>query len=155
MGRPAKPTFLKEVTGNPGGRPLNKKEPKPKRKFPIKPVGLRPVADKYWDRLRDNLVDLGILSGVDEDAMETMANLYADIQELQSRVIKEGFTYWSSSESGELMKANPAVAQLRTAQGQFKVYLTEFGMTPASRSKIRTDKEDDGNAEDPAEQHFG
>lgn len=33
-GRPPKPTAIKELEGNPGKRPLNKNEPKPKQTAP-------------------------------------------------------------------------------------------------------------------------
>jgi hypothetical protein len=41
-GPPPKPTHLKLVTGNPGRRPLNKREPKPKPGIPSVPAHLSP-----------------------------------------------------------------------------------------------------------------
>jgi len=156
MGRPPKPTHLKAVTGNPGKRALPKNEPKPKRKTPRKPATLEGIASEYWDRLRENLIDLGILAGVDEDAMEQMAHLYADIRRLQDDVDENGYTYESvTNEGGRMIKANPAGAQLRAAQALFKGLLTEFGMTPSSRSRVKGDGDNDDDKDDPAERHFG
>ena len=54
-GRKPKPTALKMLEGNPGGRPLNTKEPKPEKKAPRCPSWLEDEAKKsgsvwrkYW-----------------------------------------------------------------------------------------------------------
>ena len=43
-GRKPIPTAIKELEGNPGGRPLNKREPKPVKKAPRCPVWLEDEA---------------------------------------------------------------------------------------------------------------
>lgn len=151
-----KPTQLKIIAGNPGKRPLNRNEPRSNRKTPDKPVHLTGIASEFWDRLVNNLAELGILEGADEMAMERMALLYADVRRLQKEVDENGYTYESTdAETGKtLIKANPAGTQLRAADAQFKVFLTEFGLTPSSRTRIKTDKTD-GNEEDEADRHFG
>lgn len=45
-GRKPKPTALKMLEGNPGGRPLNTKEPKPEKKAPRCPSWLEDEAKK-------------------------------------------------------------------------------------------------------------
>ena len=47
-GRKPKPTALKVLEGNPGHRPLNKKEPMPKGKLPRCPEWLEDDAKKEW-----------------------------------------------------------------------------------------------------------
>ena len=50
-GRKPKPTALKELEGNPGGRPLNHNEPKPAKKAPRCPSWLEDEAKKEWKRM--------------------------------------------------------------------------------------------------------
>ena len=45
-GRPPKPTYLKVLEGNPGKRPLNENEPKPKPSAPKCPAWLSPVCQR-------------------------------------------------------------------------------------------------------------
>ena len=64
-GRPPKPTAIKELEGNPGKRPLNKNEPKPKAKAPKCPPWLESDAKKEWRRLSKELEAMGLLTQVD------------------------------------------------------------------------------------------
>lgn len=64
-GRPPKPTAVKELEGNPGKRPLNKNEPKPKQTAPKCPSWLEPDAKKEWRRLSKELESMGLLTEVD------------------------------------------------------------------------------------------
>ena len=49
-GRKPKPTAMKVLEGNPGGRPLNKNEPKPDKKAPRCPAWLEEEAKKECHR---------------------------------------------------------------------------------------------------------
>ena len=40
-------------------------------------------------------------------------------------------------------KALPQVAQLEKAESTFRSYLTEFGLTPSARAKLKTEEPDD------------
>ena len=68
-GRKPKPTALKVLEGNPGHRPLNKKEPMPKGKLPRCPEWLEDDAKKEWKRLGKvlaEMVDVGAMVADDE-----------------------------------------------------------------------------------------
>ena len=60
-GRKPKPTALKVLEGNPGGRPLNLNEPKPVKKAPRCPSWLEDEAKKEWKRMGKVLEQLGLL----------------------------------------------------------------------------------------------
>ena len=45
-----KPTKLKLLEGNPGRRPINDKEPKPKERLPQCPTHLSEEAKREWQR---------------------------------------------------------------------------------------------------------
>ncbi len=154
-GRRPRPTHLKLVTGNPGKRATNKTEPKPKRAIPSCPDYLSSVSQVAWGRLSVVLDRMGVLTEADAAALERMVDCYADIIESRKLIAKDGRTYKTYDQNGnELIKANPAVAQLRAADSQFKSYLVEFGLTPAARSKVHADNGDEEKA-DPADEFFG
>ena len=64
-GRKPTPTAIKELEGNPGKRPLNQNEPKPKKTAPSCPKWLDKEAKKEWRRLAAKMEQMGVLSEVD------------------------------------------------------------------------------------------
>jgi P27 family predicted phage terminase small subunit len=161
-GRRPKPTHLKIVTGNPGKRAINKREPKPKREIPSCPAYLSDTAKVAWGRLSVLIDRMGILTEADGAALERLCDCYAEILECRELIAKNGRTYASIRGLGGedspieqvLMKANPAVAMLADADRRFKSYLVEFGLTPAARSKVHG-KSDDDEKTDPLSEFFG
>lgn len=173
MARP-KPTQLKLVTGNPGNRPLNTKEPAPKTGIPRMPSHLTPTGKAAWKKLCKILGDMGVLTLADGLALERLCDVYAEILDLQKEIKKNGRTYESlrpmddiptpnhdEGTSGPvameqyLIKPNPAVAMLADADRRFKAYLVEFGLTPAARSKIQISSGDGKKKENPIDSYFG
>jgi P27 family predicted phage terminase small subunit len=153
-GRRPKPTALKLVTGNAGKRPINKKEPKPRREIPSCPAHLDDSGKVAWGRLSVLLDRMGVLTEADSFALERLADCYTDILECRKLIERDGRTYTAESMGGKLIKANPAVNQLRAADSQFKSYLVEFGLTPAARSKVHASPDDD-DKKDPLAEFFG
>lgn len=152
-GRPLTPTALKEVTGNPGKRPLNKKEPRLAAAKPIAPKHLTPRAKIAWRKLSTLLFHMNVLTQADALALERMCELYADIQELQEDIVTNGRSYFvqATKNSGMVKKPNPSVLQLRAADTQFRSYLTDFGLTPSARAKIQII---DDPQDDPIDDYF-
>lgn len=153
-GRRPKPTHLKVVTGNPGKRKLNDKEPMPEREIPSPPSHLTDWGKVAWVKLTMLLDGMGILTVADTLALERLCDIYADILQLRITIAEEGRTYTVQTEGGFLIKANPAVAMLADADRRFKSYLVEFGLTPAARTKVKVNGDDD-KKEDPLNQFFG
>lgn len=154
-GRRPKPTALKLVTGNAGKRAINKKEPKPRREIPSCPAHLEDSGKVAWGRLSVLLDRMGVLTEADSAALERLCDCYTDILECRALIERDGRTYKVKTQTGEiLIKGNPAVAQLRAADSQFKSYLVEFGLTPAARSKVHATP-DDEDKKDPLSEFFG
>lgn len=154
-GRRPKPTVLRLVTGNPGKRPTNKNEPKPKRIVPSCPDYLNEVGKVAWGRLSVLLDRIGVLTEADIAALERLCDCYADIIACRKLIAIDGRTYKTIDMNGNtLIKGNPAVGQLRAADSQFKSYLIEFGLTPAARSKVHATPDDD-DKKDPLAEFFG
>ena len=154
-GRRPKPTVLKLIEGNPGKRAINKNEPKPRREIPSCPAHLDDSGKVAWCRLSLMLDRMGVLTEADGFALERLCDCYTDILACRQLIAEDGRTYTVETKEGEvLIKGDPAVAQLRAADAQFKSYLIKFGLTPAARSKVNVDPDGD-DKKDPLAEYFG
>jgi P27 family predicted phage terminase small subunit len=136
-GRPAKPTHLKLLAGNPGKRALPKNEPKPKRGVPRPPSWLSKEARKHWKEVSAELDLMGVLTTADAQALALFCDALSEYVAARHEVLTVGATYSSETESGGLIvRPNPAVAMASDAWRRLKSMATEFGLTPASRSKV-------------------
>lgn len=99
-GRRPKPTHLKVVTGNPGKRKLNDKEPQPAKEIPSPPAHLSDWGKVAWGRLTVLLDGMGILTVADSLALERLCDIYADILQLRLTIADEGRTYTVQTEGG-------------------------------------------------------
>lgn len=154
MGRKPTPSHIKLVKGNPGRRPLNKREPKPKRVVPSPPEHLPPAAAVHWGRFAALFDRMGVLTEADAQALERLCCLYQETVELQQVLEKDGRFYTTTNSAGDKMiRPHPAAAQLADADRRFRGYLSDFGGTPSARVRVKT--EDPIADEDPAAKHFG
>jgi phage terminase small subunit len=113
-GRPSKPTALKVLEGNPGKRPLPKAEVKPEIGAEPPPWLTAPLARAEWERIAPRLLKLGLLTEIDGEAFGLMCGHLAD--------------------AGEQMRMSRPVDPRLTSE--IRQFLSQFGMTPASRSKV-------------------
>lgn len=132
-GRPPKPTRIKEIAGNPGRRELNKREPKPEQGAPTRPDWLAPEAKREWGRIVPELLRMGLLARIDRAALANYCVWWATLVECQRILKREGLTV--QTQSGYLQQ-RPEVAIGQKAASLCKGFLVEFGLTPASRSRI-------------------
>jgi P27 family predicted phage terminase small subunit len=139
-GRRPKPTRLKVLTGNPGKRPLNANEPRPEVAVPDCPVELGPVARKEWDRLAVELTTLQILTNLDRAALAAYCGAYAMWAEATEAIQKFG-TMVKSPTGYPIQSPYVAIAN-RQAEIMMRI-ASEFGFTPASRSRITTPPADE------------
>lgn len=154
-GAKPKPTALKLVAGNPGRRPLNKREPKPKRVVPAPPEHLSADARTAWGSLAARLDRLGLLTELDVFALELLCENYAEILALRADVAAGGRYQVVITKSQDLMeRARPVAMMLADAERRFRGMMSEFGLTPSSRSRIQTANDADDTT-DPAEAYFG
>jgi len=138
------------VSGNPGKRTINKREPKPKREIPSCPAYLSDAGKVAWGRLGVLLDRMGVLTEADGMALERLCDCYAELLELRDVLKSKGRTYETD---GGLIKANPAAAMFADADRRFKSYLMEFGLTPTARSKVQTITDPD-DKKDPLDEFF-
>lgn len=132
-GPPPKPTGLKRLTGNPGKRALPKHEPKPRAGRPACPSWLPAEARREWRRIVPELEAMGVLTRADGSALMGYCLAVADVRAAQEVLDSEGTTYTTAS---GYVAQRPEVSMKRQALAQMKAFLTEFGLTPASRTRI-------------------
>jgi len=151
-GRRPKPTAVKELAGNPGHRPLNASEPQPRVSRARTPNGLGVDGGKFWRRYAPALSALGVLTEVDEPALR-MAAEHFELALRAARELRQGVII--PSRTGEAdgviltgllmedadgnLRKNPLLQVLRDQSAALRSYLTEFGMTPAARSKLHVE----------------
>ncbi len=134
-GRRPKPTRLKVLTGNPGKRPLNQDEPRPEVAIPDCPQELGPVAQREWNRLAGELAGLRILTNLDRAALAAYCGAYALWAEATEAIQKYGAMI--KSPSGFPVQSPYLAVANRQAEIMMRI-ASEFGLTPASRSRIST-----------------
>ena len=134
-GRRPKPTRLKMLTGNPGKRPLNTDEPRPVANIPECPEELGPVARAEWDRLVGELVSLRLLTNLDRAALAAYCGAYALWAEATAQIQKYGAMI--KSPTGFPIQSPYLAIANRQAEIMMRI-ASEFGFTPASRSRIAT-----------------
>lgn len=158
-GRRPKPLAIHKLNGNP--RHMSKAElngddnPKPALTAPEMPKGLPRAARREFRRMVPLLQAIGVISEVDGLALAEYCRAHALIEQAQKEIDKNGMTFITHFEdkdgnviAGDI-KANPACSILSTQQKVMKSFLIEFGLTPASRSKLKITKKSD---EDPMTQ---
>ncbi len=136
MGRPAVPTALKAIRGNPGRKPLNKREPKPSIGLPACPKRVTGEARKHWNQIGKLLAKYSILTDVDCDAFEQYCELWKLWRKAATMLDKEGEVLFSDK---GMMYTNPWHHVYHAALKAMRPLQAEFGMTPSARSKLMVD----------------
>lgn len=148
-GRKPKPTALKALEGNPGKRPLNEREPVPPQGTIRCPSWLETEAKKEWKRLAPALEAMGILTTVDISAFAGYCQAFARWKEAEEFISQHGSIF--QTPSGYVQQ----VPQVSIAQQNLKImqsFCSEFGLTPATRSRIIAQSGSDASDEvDPME----
>jgi len=138
------PTAIKKLRGNPGRRPLNELEPQPKFGAPPMPSGLSRYAKQAWKRMVPILLDMGVLTVADGDALMLYCEAFAQWKQAMTDIKKNGsYLKGKGSRNQDVMIDNPSVAERDKAWSNMKSMLTEFGCTPSSRSRLKVEKPKD------------
>lgn len=147
MGNRPKPTKLKILHGNPGGRPINKHEPEPTLGIPLMPEWLVsfPVAVKEWGRESQILDSMGIMTEAECSLLATRVYLASQVQQMALDIEKEGrvaYVQKVDSLGNEIMeaKANPKCIQLKNIITEYRHHGSLLGLDAPSRTKIKTDR---------------
>ena len=139
-GRPPTPTNIRELRGNPGKRPMNKNEPKPRqlRRMPKPPDILDEVGQKEWRLLGPVLMRYGLLTILDLTAFL----MYCSTYERWVYAVREAKRIPLITTPGGVIKMNPLAAEANRLSHMLHISLSRFGLDPASRSRIAVDPAD-------------
>jgi len=145
-GPPPKPTVLKILAGNPGRRPLNEREPKPRQGLPRCPSWLDDEAKRCWNRTVSELRGMGVLTIVDGDALAAYCDTWSRWKRAILFLQKNGDVFTTRDEFGKVkfIQSWPQVGIARTLLTALNRYQAEFGLTPASRSRVSVNVNDGG-----------
>ena len=131
-GRP-KPTRVKELAGNPGKRAPNKHEPAPETTgIPKPPAHLGRFGKSLWKTYAGKMVGLGLLTDIDVPAWETLCLAYDRMREAGADIKRLGLVCVKD----DIARMRPEVRIEAEARKEFRHYCTEFGLTPASWSRV-------------------
>lgn len=133
-GRKPVPTALKLMRGNPGHRPINVDEPKSESGAEM-PDWLSADAQKRWLQLYRNLDEAGVLTQLDAMALGMLCEQFAIWADASAKVAKFGLVYKGQ---GGQAKESPYLKIANKSMERIQKLLVEFGMTPASRTRIST-----------------
>lgn len=144
-GRKPKPTELKRLEGNPGQRPLNENEPKPRPIRPECPEWLSDVAKAKWNEVVPRLERTGVLTEVDGDVLAQYCSAFSNwrryelLAKDEKPVMETASGYLQQSPMvAAVMKASMLVCRL----GEL------LGLNPSSRSRIVVPPGDGDDDED-------
>jgi P27 family predicted phage terminase small subunit len=135
-GRKPKPTHLKLLQGKPGHRQLNENEPQPEEldAQPEPPSHLSGEARAEWDRAYPILARNRLITEADLTAFAAYCQAYGRWQQAESELAKQGSIVLAPS---GFPIQNPYLAVSNKAVEHMHKFLTEFGMTPSSRSRVQ------------------
>lgn len=130
------PTALRVLRGDTskGKNPIPKHEPRLPPEVPQPPKSLRDkVARDEWRRVSRVLLDMGVLTRADGNALALFCDCYSLYVEAMAAVARVGLTVTYPS---GVVAQNPAVSVAQKARMDMLRFLCEFGLTPASRTRI-------------------
>lgn len=127
------PTKLKFVRGTLRKGRVNAHEPVLEVEIPPCPRELGAAAKKEWKRIAPELAGMGLLSRIDRAALALYCDSYGRWLEAIGALKKFGVVIKSTN--GYPVQS-PFVAIANKAGEQVRLLLSEFGMSPSSRTRV-------------------
>lgn len=137
-GRRPKPTAIRILEGTQKG---------PVKREPSMPAGVPPMPDRLkvdqiavdkWQELAGILTSMGVLTLGDGEALATLCEVHSAEQACLLQ-LRAGGAVMHTDLGG--VKPNPAGPLYRSLVSQKAALLSEFGLTPSSRTKLATKAE--------------
>lgn len=132
-GRKPKPTALKLLLGNPGGRPLNDAEPQYPVKLPSCPAHLAALARTEWKRIGKMLLAQGVITEADRAALAGYCVAWGRHAEAEARIKRFGMLL---NVRGAL-EPSPYLAISERWLVIADRFGAQLGLSPSSRTRIR------------------
>lgn len=144
MARAKKPTNLKIIQGTHRPDRANPNEPDPEilSDIPEPPAGLSDEIKAAWRMFAEQLQMIGVLAKTDLAALEAAASCYVEWKNARDFIAQHGVAYEEKSvdKNGDVVvlgwKKYPQTTALHAAENRLRLWLNQFGMTPASRANV-------------------
>jgi P27 family predicted phage terminase small subunit len=138
-GRRPKPTALKELEGNPGKRPLSRREPKPKGDLYAAPEWMTDSQREGWAAYAITHAPYGLLKQLDRSVLAIWVVAEDLHREAAEKIAQYGLL--TKSPNAGLPLQSPYLAILnKQAQIMLKAG-AELGFSPASRTRVQVVRE--------------
>lgn len=140
-GPPPKPTILKILQGNPGGKRLNANEPRPAplTDVPDPPTYLNEAGKAEWKRVLTILVRIGVVTDADLDLVAIYADTFSKWCEANQFVRERGMFFPVLSEDGKKIRCLQQFPHVNIAS-RCAVLMVQIGdrlgLNPAVRSRL-------------------
>ncbi len=144
-----KPTLVRLRDGNPSRRPLPDNEPQYRAGIPDAPPGISAAAKKIWETLVVEMAASGVLRKVDGHALADLCEDQAMLDELRkglsdlkreiakkAKVDKKALPGGALLQLSRTNEGRRTLATIRELAGQIIIQRREFGLTPASNSRV-------------------
>lgn len=140
------PDHLKIIKGTARPDRMNTNAPASNIGTPEPPVWLSERASELFMQHVVILQGMGIASPDDQTALALLASRIEEIEICTAVIEDAGRTYSTTATSGDkLVRARPEVAMRNEAMRHAQSLLSEFGLTPATRSKVSAGKPQEEN----------
>ncbi|MBN9079658.1 MAG: hypothetical protein BGN87_18410 [Rhizobiales bacterium 65-79] len=151
-GRKRTPDRLKIVAGTDRPDRMNPTAPKPATDLPEAPEWLSTRGAEIFEQLVTIIGPMGIGSATDTAMLALAASRLEEVEICTAMIEDGGRTFVSNmtyDDEGRIVsqqiKGHPAVAQRSEAMRHAQSLLSEFGLSPAARSKVSVTPLDDKN----------
>ena len=136
-----KPSKTRMAEGCRAHRPLPK-EPKYSATIPEAPKGISASAKRIWNELVDEMAAAGVLCRVDRNALWQLCEDEALLVEARKMAAEQGTTALLTTPEGK-----QAMQMIRDLSARIIVERREFGLTPASRTRVSVASRDSAQDE--------
>ena len=135
-----KPTRLKELSGTLRADRVNPNEATLPAldKAPRCPSHIQGEARKTWQRVGRLLTDMGVLTAADLDALEAYVVVHTRWRDAETQLGTYGVML---TRDGQLFPS-PYLRIAEDGLKQIRAWMTEFGITPSSRSRVSAVKKE-------------
>lgn len=141
-GRKPVPTAIKVATGNPGRRPLNFDEPKPRAEAPPLPGCMTGRALEHWNFLTAQLEEMGILANTDGGLLTAYCIAVAQLEFCKEQLDKDGLIVVLRNDKGEVksVRSSPYQSISSALMDKIKSMASELGLSATSRVRLKVSK---------------
>jgi P27 family predicted phage terminase small subunit len=134
QGRLPKPAALKLLEGNPGHRQIPEQSEVVPAEAPDPPDHLSGIALRVWKEKASDMARAGLISKLDSENFACYCEAVATWIEAKSMVARQGAVLLAPNSGFPVQ--NPYVAIANRAMEQIRTFGAEFGLSPASRTRL-------------------